>query len=183
MVLRIIAAPILARRNRHGNNNKAMCLVRQCKMSGAPEPGLRPALLLRPAWRIMVAAILFVALVGRGLAFAATFTATLDRDTVAVGETATLTLTFEGGDPESLSSFDIPNIQVESRGTSRNFSIINGQASSSVTQTLLLSPSQPGDYTIPALQARIAGQTLTSTPLKLKVVKPGSGATDGGSGE
>jgi hypothetical protein len=109
---------------------------------------------------------------------AATFTATLDRDTVAAGETATLTLTFEGGDPESIQSFDVPGIQIASGQMSRNVSIVNGQASSSVTQTLLLTPTQPGDYTIPALQARVSGQTLTSAPLKLKVVKPGSTAAD-----
>jgi hypothetical protein len=109
---------------------------------------------------------------------AATFTATLDRDTVAAGETATLTLNFEGGDPESIQSFDVPGIQIASGQMSRNVSIVNGQASSSVTQTLLLTPTQPGDYTIPALQARVSGQILTSAPLKLKVVKPGSTATD-----
>ncbi len=122
-------------------------------------------------------------LVAPGAAVAATFTATLDRDTVAVGESAALTLTFEGGDPESISRVDIPNLQIESRGTSRNFSLANGKASSSTVQTYILTPTQPGDYTIPAIQARVSGQTLSSEPLKLKVVKPGPAATDAASGD
>jgi GH25 family lysozyme M1 (1,4-beta-N-acetylmuramidase) len=130
-------------------------------------------------WRATAAIFVSLLLLAPQLASAAaTFTATLDRDTVAAGETATLTLTFEGGDPESIQSFDVPGIQIASGQMSRNVSIVNGQASSSVTQTLLLTPTQPGDYTIPALQARVSGQTLTSAPLKLKVVKPGSTAAD-----
>ena len=45
---------------------------------------------------------LVLAALGLGTATlaAATFTASLDRDTIALGETATLTLRFEGGQPK-----------------------------------------------------------------------------------
>ena len=44
---------------------------------------------------------------------AASFTATLDRQTVTVGESATLSLTFEGGDPETAPTLPpIPNLQI-----------------------------------------------------------------------
>src|SRR5437868_8990318 len=127
--------------------------------------------------------ICLAALFGSAAAFGASFTATLDRDTVAVGESATLTLTFEGGDLESVSGLNIPNLHVEGRGTSRNFSFADGKASTTLVQTYVLTPTQPGDYAIPPIQARIGGQTLSSEALKLKVVKPGSAATDAASGD
>lgn len=109
----------------------------------------------------------------------ASFRVTLDRETVTVGETATLTLEFEGGDPASVPTLpQIPNLQVEGSGSSRNMSIINGRVSSTLSQSFLLTPLREGEFTLPALQANIAGQTLTSQPLKLKAVKPGATATD-----
>jgi hypothetical protein len=110
---------------------------------------------------------------------AATFTATLDRDTVTVGESATLTLQFEGGDPKSVPvPPSIPNLQMADSGNSRNFTIVNGQASSSFSQNFALTPTQPGEYTIPALQANVGGQVLSSPPLKLKAVKAEAAAAD-----
>ena len=45
------------------------------------------------------------------LAGAASFTATLDRENVTVGESATLTLRFEGGNPKSIPfPSDIPHL-------------------------------------------------------------------------
>ena len=96
---------------------------------------------------------------------AASFTATLDRETVTVGESATLSLKFEGGEPKQMPSPPpIANLQVTSEGSSRNISMVNGQFSSSVSQNFALTPTQPGTYTIPALQAQIGGQTLATPP-------------------
>jgi hypothetical protein len=93
---------------------------------------------------------------------AASFTATLDRETVTVGESLTLSLKFEGGEPKQMPSPPpIANLQVTSEGSSRNISIVNGQFSSSVSQNFTLTPTQPGDYTIPALRAEVGGQILT----------------------
>jgi hypothetical protein len=115
------------------------------------------------------------------ITFAASFTATLDRETVTVGESATLSLKFEGGEPKQMPSLPpIPNLQISSEASSRNISIINGQFSSSVSQNLTLTPTQPGDYTIPAMRAEVGGQVLTTPPLKLKAVK--ASASAGGAG-
>src|SRR6266566_1182609 len=63
----------------------------------------------------------------------ASFTATLDRETVAVGESATLSLSFEGGEPKSIPVPPaIPNLQITDQGNSRNISIVNGQMTSSI---------------------------------------------------
>jgi hypothetical protein len=113
---------------------------------------------------------------------AASFTATLDREAVPVGDTATLTLKFEGGEPRQMPVLpSIPNLQVGGGGTSRQFNMINGAVSSSVSQTYVLTPMQPGDYMIPSLRAEVGGRVLTSPPLKLTAVKanPAAGGTTG----
>ena len=111
---------------------------------------------------------------------AASFTATLDRETVTVGESATLTLRFEGGEPGSVSSLpSIPNLQMSGGGSSQNISIVNGRYSASTSQTFALTPTQPGEFVIPALKAEIGGETLSSRPLKLTAVKAPTSATDG----
>lgn len=114
-------------------------------------------------------------------AFPASFTASLDRDTVTVGETVTLTLKFEGGTPKAIPSPPpIPNLQVVNAGNSRNISIDNGQFTSSISQNFELTPAQPGEFTIPALQAEVDGRVLTSQALKFRAVKAGSAATGEG---
>jgi ferric-dicitrate binding protein FerR (iron transport regulator) len=52
----------------------------------------------RRRWRALTFAAALAGLASSALS-APTFTATLDRDTVAAGESATLTLKFEGGQP------------------------------------------------------------------------------------
>lgn len=111
---------------------------------------------------------------------AATFTATLDRDTVAIGENATLTLKFEGGQPKDMPSLpNIPNLQIAAQGSFKNFTLINGAGSSSYTYTYSVTPTQPGDYTIPTLGAIVDGKVLTSTPLKLKAAKQANAENSG----
>ena len=110
---------------------------------------------------------------------AASFTATLDRGNVTVGETATLSLTFKGGEPKSIPALpQLPNLQIAGEGSSRNISIDNGQVSASISQTFALTPTQPGEFIIPALKAEIDGQVLTTQPLKLTAVKADSSAAN-----
>jgi hypothetical protein len=110
---------------------------------------------------------------------AASFTATLDRETVTVGETATLSLRFEGGEPKSIPALpQLPNLQIANEGSSRNISFNNGQVSASISQSFALTPTQPGEFIIPALKAEIDGQVLTTQPLKLTAVKASSSAAN-----
>jgi hypothetical protein len=113
----------------------------------------------------------------------ASFTATLDRETVTVGESATLTLRFEGGQPNAFPALPaMPNLQIAGGGTSQNITVVNGQYSASISQTFALTPTQPGEFLIPALQAVIGGQVLTTKPLKLTAVKA-SGSTADSAGD
>jgi BatD DUF11 like domain len=105
-------------------------------------------------------------------ACAASFTASLDRDTVALGETATLSLTFEGGSPNNAPTPDVPGLQIISSGNSQNFSILNGQMNSTVTVSYSVKPQHVGEFTIPAMTADVNGRQLASAPLKLTVTQP-----------
>ena len=105
---------------------------------------------------------------------AATFTASLDRDTIGLGESATLSLTFEGGSPKDVPTPNVPGLQIVNAGNSQNFSIINNQMSSTVTVTYSITPRKTGEFVIPSLVADVGGQRLSSSPLKLKVLPPNS---------
>ncbi len=112
---------------------------------------------------------------GAAPARAATFTASLDNDTLTLGQSTTLSLTFEGGSPQSPPTLPgIPGLQITYVGPSSQFSFINGQTSSTVTHHFTITPQQTGEFVIPALTAVVDGQPLTSQPLHLKVVEPSS---------
>ena len=110
-----------------------------------------------------------LALLGGGAVFAASFTASLDRDTVTLGESATLSLSFEGAQPRNVPSPQVPGLQITQAGTAQNMSIINGAMSSTVTVNFSVTPQRAGEFTIPALTADVNGQPLASEPLKLTV--------------
>ena len=117
-------------------------------------------------------ALLCLVLIAGG-AGAATFTATLDRDTITLGETATLSLAFGEGQPQKPPSPPaIANLLINYIGPSSQFSVINGQVSSSVTYNFTVVPRQAGSYTIPAIAVDVGGDKLTSKPLTLTVLKP-----------
>jgi hypothetical protein len=123
----------------------------------------------------------FALLASSALAAAPQFTATLDRDTIVAGESATLTLRFQGGQPQSVPALAVPNLRFIDHGWMQSMEMNNGDVSVSYSQTFEVVTSQPGDYTIPALTAVVEGQHLASPPLKLKVVKPDTtGAANGG---
>jgi hypothetical protein len=106
---------------------------------------------------------------------AATFTASLDRDTIALGESATLSLTFEDGSPRNVPlPPNVAGLQIAYVGPSSQFSFVNGETKSMVTYNFTLTPRQAGDFAIPPLAADVGGQRLSSSPLRLKVLPPNS---------
>ena len=115
---------------------------------------------------------------------AANFTASLDRDTITLGESATLSLAFEGGQSKNIPAPNVPGLQIVQTGTSQNVSFINGAMSSTVTVNFQVAARQAGEFTIPALTADVNGQQLSTAPLKLTVLKaaaPSAAAVNSGS--
>ncbi len=104
---------------------------------------------------------------------AATMTASLDRSTVGVGESAVLSLTFEGGRPSRVPVFQVPDgLAVQYVGESSQFTMgPGGRTSSTVSHNYSLTPSRIGTFVIPAISAEVEGQTIRSRPVGLRVVK------------
>jgi hypothetical protein len=106
---------------------------------------------------------------------AATVTATLEPDTIRLGESAQMSLVFENGAPAAAPLVpSVPNLRVEPGFPSHQISIVNGQQSSAVIYPYRLTPGRAGEYTVPAVRAQVGGQILASQPLKLRVL----GATE-----
>ena len=120
----------------------------------------------------------------RGEAFAASFTASLDRDTITLGEQATLSLAFEGGQSKNVPTPNVRGLQIVQTGTAQNMSFINGAMSSTLTVTFSVTARQAGVFTIPALTADVNGQQLSTAPLRLMVTAasaPSAAAVNSGS--
>jgi hypothetical protein len=112
---------------------------------------------------------LLLATLCTGAAVAASFTASLDRDAIMLGESATLSLSFEGAQPRNVPLPQVAGLQIAQAGTSQNMSIINGAMSSTVTVNFQVTARQAGEFTIPVLTADVNGQQLSTAPLKLTV--------------
>jgi len=104
---------------------------------------------------------------------AASINAALDRQTVAAGESLKLSIVVEGATPEyAPQPPQVPNLAIQFLGSSKQFTVVNGRSSQSITLEYAVTARQPGDYTIPALTLAAGGQTLVTKPLQLKVLPP-----------
>jgi hypothetical protein len=127
--------------------------------------------------------LLFPVVLGFGLNLcrswaAPSVSATLDRQSADVGESVTLTLTFEGAAPPSAPSLPVlTNLTLSATAQGTEFTIVNGQASSRHNFSYTLSATRPGETTIPAMRFQLGGQVLSTPPLKL-IIGAGAGAGD-----
>ncbi len=139
------------------------------------DKGVRNSPCGLPAWlRARVVVFTLVAFLAGALVInAQSFTATLDRHTITLGESATLSLTFQGGTPKEIPALpNIQNLRITYIGQSSQFSFVNGSMTSSVSYNFTLTPTHPGEFEIPALQTTIDGKTVSSKPVKLRVLSP-----------
>lgn len=148
-------------------------------MTGLPESrtGFAPGRIQK--WiRLLLA---WIALATASLQ-ATTFTVTIDHDTILLGDSATLALKFEDGQPQGTPQLpEIAGLQFSYVGPASSFSFVNGRTSSSVTHNFSVKPTQVGEFTIPALTVQLGNEKLTSEPVKFKVTRaaaptPGSEA-------
>lgn len=96
--------------------------------------------------------------------------ATVDRSTVAPGESVQLQVTVSGGDGDlDLSGLD--DFKVLSRGTSSSVRIVNSQMSRETTYNYLLMPRRQGRLTIPALAVDVDGRIHHSEPIVITVTR------------
>ncbi len=119
--------------------------------------------------------LLFGFLLLTATASAVTFTASVERETIYLGESVGFSLTFEGAQPDGTPNIPaIAGLQFSYNGPSSQFSFVNGQTTTKITHNYTITPRQVGDFTIPALSATLGNQKLTTQPVPLKVLKPGA---------
>lgn len=116
---------------------------------------------------------------GAGLA-ASSFTATLDRNVVPVGESVTLNLIFEGVSPAGAPSLPtIRNVAVTPGvNQSSSYSFVNGQQTSRQTYSYTLVAQTVGDVMIPSMGFQAGGTTLSSPALALKIIPTSAANSD-----
>ncbi len=131
-----------------------------------------------PAWLAWVGFLWLAA----PMLLAATLTATLEPDSVSVGESTTLTLLFENGRPDGTVTIpEVKNLSIKAAGKSSGMALLNGQMTTSLTLTYVVTPLQPGEYVIPAVVANVDGKRVQSQPVKLTAMKAGASAEGSGS--
>jgi hypothetical protein len=117
--------------------------------------------------------LFLLALLALGPAFAASFTTSLDRSTVILGETVTLSFKFEGVQTGGMPQLPhIPGLQ-PAGGTSSGFNstIVDGKMQTVQTYAVPFLATGVGDITIPGFNLEIGGQKFSSAPLTLKVLR------------
>ncbi len=106
---------------------------------------------------------------------AQTFTASVDKNPVAENERFEVSFTFEGSDINSIRNFSPPSFQnfriLSGPNQSTSMQIINGAVSASRTFSYILLPSSTGTFTIGSATIEFKGQTLSTDPIKITVVK------------
>jgi hypothetical protein len=102
---------------------------------------------------------------------AASIQASLDATLIFANEQATLTLVIENARPAvAPRPAPVPGLQFRALRESYVERTINGQRSTSLTYPYSVQATQPGNYTIPPVRIRIAGQEFASAALRLKVL-------------
>jgi hypothetical protein len=103
---------------------------------------------------------------------ATSVTASLERDNIMAGETITLSIVAEGGNPQLAENFPpIPGLSIQYNGTVQSITSVNGQTSIKRTLNFSLSAREPGQYTIPSIRVNVNGTTHSTRPLSLTVAK------------
>lgn len=154
------------------------------KPTSPPIPSAEPQAPLSTTWRrVAVASLMTAGLVFALAGRAATITASLDREVIGLGSSATLKVTIQGGNGRDLPRIpDVPGVRVQLTGNSMSFVFENGRQSVAADLTYSVTPSKLGQFTVGPVTAVVGGRTLQAEPLTLKVVRaddPSANRADG----
>ena len=120
-------------------------------------------------------AYLFYLFLFSAITFAQSFVATVDNNKVAENDRFQLQFTFEGKNLNGLKNFNPPSLKefrvLSGPNQSTSMQIINGVSSSSLTLSYILMPNTTGSFTIGSASIQSEGQTYTTSPIKITVIK------------
>jgi len=104
-----------------------------------------------------------------------TFTASVDKNTVATDEQFTLELTLNGGGMGGGKNLKLPDLGkfmiLSGPNQSSSVQIVNGSVSSTVTYSYVLQPREAGKFTLGAATIEAGGKQYSSQPVEMTVVK------------
>jgi len=99
-----------------------------------------------------------------------TIEATVDKTIAQVGEEIILTIRISGKlTPPTPQIPKIPNVDIQTAGSSRNITWINGKLSAEVIHTYILIPKKEGEFTIPPITVTVKGTTYSTSPITVQV--------------
>ena len=104
----------------------------------------------------------------------------VDRNRIGFGESVTLTVTVQGAQNGSPSIPKVDGLTFDGPSTSTSISIVNMQASRSITFTYQVTPGRTGEFVIPAISVDVGGKAYSTEPIKLVVEK---GVSQGDTGQ
>src|SRR4051812_26004733 len=95
----------------------------------------------------------------------ASVSATMDRQSMVVGETATLQLRISDGRVQSVPNVTPqPNLTIQYAGQGSEIYSVNGQTTRALVLSYAVTASTPGTYTIPSIRVPIEGTTYSTQP-------------------
>jgi hypothetical protein len=131
----------------------------------------RPGLGWRLRWARVLAALFVLGAAFGPASFAASVQATLDRETLALGDTAVLKVILEGGSDQDVPQIpDVNGLRFAKSGSGVNFTFQNGRQSIIAEWVYSVTATKAGEYTIGPISAVIGRQRFQAAPLKLTVV-------------
>jgi tetratricopeptide (TPR) repeat protein len=135
-----------------------------------PPPGDRLRRLGRACCGL---APLFILLLTAGAAGAGPkLEVSLDRNTISLGESAVLSISFEDCSPSGMPNLPpMADLEFGSQSSEQSFSFIGGSRTQKTTYSIELHPTKEGVFTIPPLEAAVGGANLKSREISLKVLK------------
>ena len=133
---------------------------------------MKPSRFASAAW---VSAVLFLLATASHLA-AATLTQQIDPPEVNVGDQVTVTITVQDGTMNDLQLPTVDGLQILPGITSSTkLTFSSGNISSSITESVRLTPTHTGDFIIPAFDVQLRnGGALRTKPMKLHVTDIGT---------
>ncbi|WP_457575487.1 BatD family protein [Desulfomarina sp.] len=93
----------------------------------------------------------------------------LDSTTFPVNGGALLTITINGARSADIDLPEVRGVRFHNRGQSSQISIINGSYTSSITNTYLVEPLNPGKYSIPPISVTAGDTTVHTNRLEFEV--------------
>jgi hypothetical protein len=139
-------------------------------------------ILIKPMAKIASALLLLLSLFlwHSAIAQEASFTASVSKNRVAVGEQFQISFTIN----TNASNFNAPDlsnfITYSGPNQSSSMQIINGSVSQTISMNYVLAAKKEGKFTIGAASIQVGNKLLNTKPIAIEVVKGGQSAPQGG---